>query len=102
MAVDDPGYVNLMATYRGVLPNPSSAKPANMCRLTLALYTDPIISGIRRMCHGACSHHIQVNIDMTTNQVLIRADRGCTVAIFPKSAFSGFPLVVLLGYAACH
>ena len=36
--------VNPMATYRGVLPNPLSAKPADMRRLTLALYSDPKFS----------------------------------------------------------
>ena len=35
--------VNPMTTYRGVLPNPSSAKPANRRQLTLALYSDPRI-----------------------------------------------------------
>lgn len=45
----------------------------------------------------ACTDHVQVDVDQALDKMVVGRHGGGEVAVFPKSTFPGFALVVFLG-----
>src|SRR5271157_5082672 len=77
---------------------PSVNKPVSL-RWVLNL-TVAAVKPSGRMFHRCGPNHVQVHVNDTLDKMSIRLDCGCVIAVFPKCAFSLFPLVIFLGGAA--
>jgi hypothetical protein len=52
------------------------------------------------MCNHLGANHVQIDINKTTEQVLVSLDRRRMIAVFPECAVASFPLIVFFSAAA--